>query len=850
MNKSLRATIFLLAAVLALSCAGCARGNGNAKLPAASRGVQPSDYQSVSATQGAAVSAKKAGGEHSAVTVFGTANVGIGDNLPISRALVAKMLALAYYDQSAIDVMDRSLPFTDTNDGLWYDKYINAAYAHGIIKGGSDGLYRPEDSLTLQEAQYLLDAMNPGNTTKMKITDDNKDKAISYALWMELYEKAAKQEDTSEYGIVKKAIIPLATAGNNPNLHEWNVITDEGPLTCVGLNMDAYIDRQISVLKKGNEIVGVLAMLDTQPTIRNAYVVHSDAESITVFSGGVERKYAYANTMKDQRGLICDIQVDGGAVLQYQAFSEIQTGVIKQTTEQNVELQGAGVFVLGDTPKYYSIADKVNGATVVKWKKYTDLVVGTSIADFIMKDGKVCAAIIRERAEPHTLRVAVSTTDYKSLIHTAVQVTSQGPFTVTAGDKTLSFKAGETFTVAKDENANLFGQTRIYVQPQSKGGKLQITSIKRNWPGNESPQYRGVLEISTETGGYAVVNEVSMEDYLYAVVPSEIPSGYGTEVSKVQAVTARSYAYNQFYANRFHAYGANVDDSVSCQVYNNIPENETSIAAVDGTKGQCLTYNGQVISANFFSTSAGMTANSGEVWADSVTKVFPSDTQPYLRAAKQYTSGDFGDLRNESNAETFFGTTNLDSYDKTFSWFRWNVNMTLAELTASINANIGARYEANPPLIKTLDSGNVYRSRPISAIGNLQDIEVVERGEGGNIMKLKLTGDKATVLVMTEYNVRALLQPKKYLDGGRDIVLHRFDDTTVTNYGLMPSAFFAMKRETDDTGKLTAVTFFGGGNGHGAGMSQNGVKGMIDAGYGFADILQHYYAGTEIERKI
>lgn len=43
------------------------------------------------------------------------------------------------------------------------------------------------------------------------------------------------------------------------------------------------------------------------------------------------------------------------------------------------------------------------------------------------------------------------------------------------------------------------------------------------------------------------------------------------------------------------------------------------------------------------------------------------------------------------------------------------------------------------------------------------------------------------------------------------------------------------------------VTFTTTGYGHGVGMSQYGANGMAKAGYGYVDILQHYYSGVEVK---
>jgi stage II sporulation protein D len=62
----------------------------------------------------------------------------------------------------------------------------------------------------------------------------------------------------------------------------------------------------------------------------------------------------------------------------------------------------------------------------------------------------------------------------------------------------------------------------------------------------------------------------------------------------------------------------------------------------------------------------------------------------------------------------------------------------------------------------------------------------------------------------------------------------------------MPSAFFTMDKKLNSDGDVASVTFYGGGCGHGVGMSQNGAKGMIDAGFSVDEVLGHYYPGTAV----
>jgi len=251
------------------------------------------------------------------------------------------------------------------------------------------------------------------------------------------------------------------------------------------------------------------------------------------------------------------------------------------------------------------------------------------------------------------------------------------------------------------------------------------------------------------------------------------------------------------------------------------------------------------VSANYFSTSAGVTANAGEVWPDSLTYSFPGNTPGFLQSVPQYESNQYGDLTNEANAAAFYKDQTVAAHDSTFPWFRWTVTIPVDALSASINKALKARYNANPALIKTVQADGRVVSRSIASIGTLRRMEVVSRGEGGNITCLRLTGSEADVLVSTEYNIRTLLAP---IGLGEDILITRKDGSVVANNALLPSAFFTFDTQTGADGALTSVTFFGGGNGHGVGMSQNGVKGMMDAGATVAEVLSHFYPGSEIMR--
>ena len=763
-----------------------------------------------------------------------------GDDLPITRALVAKMLSLALMDKVSIDALDREITFTDVHISAWYDRYVNACVHLGVMLGG-DGDFLPESPLTLQQAQALLDRLNEDNELQIQLTDENRNKPISYALWVDLFtqtlEAMADGGMFAGFGIASETAIVLVTPESNALLPAGYTIMADGPLPCTGLWMEPYLDKEVLLLRKKDEVLAVVGITSDRPTLRGAYVVRQSADSITVFLGGAERTYA-CDGLPEITSVVCDLQIEGNRVVKQTPLTEAATGTLKRLTASEVELSGAGTLSADGAMRVYTTS---NGTP--KWKTLQALTVGTDDARFFLRGGAVAAAILDHTPSAERIRVVLSTTGYDGYIHKEAVVTSDRGFTLRQNEEESFYAPGETLVLPSESMES--SMPRITLSPEP-GGRLIVESIRRAWPDDTAPAYRGTLEIAqADGGGYILVNELSLEEYLYAVVPSEMPSSYGLEPSKVQAITARSYAYNQLYENRYHRYGANVDDSVACQVYNNLPETAVSVQAVDETAGQCLAFRGNVVSANYFSTSAGVTANAGEVWPDSLTYSFPGNTPGFLQSVPQYESNQYGDLTNEANAAAFYKDQTVAAHDSTFPWFRWTVTIPVDALSASINKALKARYNANPALIKTVQADGRVVSRSIASIGTLRRMEVVSRGEGGNITCLRLTGSEADVLVSTEYNIRTLLAP---IGLGEDILITRKDGSVVANNALLPSAFFTFDTQTGADGALTSVTFFGGGNGHGVGMSQNGVKGMMDAGATVAEVLSHFYPGSEIMR--
>lgn len=125
--------------------------------------------------------------------------------------------------------------------------------------------------------------------------------------------------------------------------------------------------------------------------------------------------------------------------------------------------------------------------------------------------------------------------------------------------------------------------------------------------------YRGWIQVSSSGSGKKLqaVNVVSLESYLYGVVPEESPDTWPAEALKAQAVAARTYAL----ATRKAGGTFDLFDDTRSQVYGGLDaERFSTTAAVDATAGQVVTYRGRPAVTYFFSTSGGRTAAIQDAW--------------------------------------------------------------------------------------------------------------------------------------------------------------------------------------------------------------------------------------------
>jgi len=366
------------------------------------------------------------------------------------------------------------------------------------------------------------------------------------------------------------------------------------------------------------------------------------------------------------------------------------------------------------------------------------------------------------------------------------------------------------------------------LKPETEDGRIYLCDQNGTATSNG---YFGTIEVRNTENGYTVVNELPLEEYLSAVVPSEMPSNFSAEALKAQAVCARSYAYIQLMRADLAAYGAHINDSTSYQVYNKVEQTKESVAAVDATCDQVMTWMGKVVEAYYFSTSMGYT-DTAEIW----NVEDPADYGYLKKICLNQTDAGM-DLSDETTFTRYI-KGNADGYDSDIRYYRWSATADLSDKTEQVNEILSARHSISPQNVLYYESDGTTEMDVSDAgkkMGDITGMSVEARSGSGSILTLNLTYEHGVVKVKTEYNIRKIL-------GCMIEKIVYADATELENMTMLPSAFSTIEKQEDGTYLLS-----GGGYGHGLGMSQNGANGMAKAGMNYLDILNYFYQDIKIE---
>lgn len=588
--------------------------------------------------------------------------------------------------------------------------------------------------------------------------------------------------------------------------------------------------QPLTAIVKGNELLTIKKINADDYQLSNVWVMEVEENAIRCFWKNAEFRLPLGNQQAENREQIADVFFDDGQPQSMHSKKEKINGKLLSIQDGAMEIAGIGILPVADNFKIYKLYGMME-------TYYTsNLRIGYDFTDYVIENGTICACLVTRDEAMENIRVLIQSGNYQGKLHESVTLHADCSYEVRYYDTennivTEKKRANEEISI--DSSSHRMKSGRLYIVPDALTGRITVSSVSRS-QGN--PSYRGMIEISKTDEGLVVINEVLLEEYLYAVVPSEMPASYPLEALKAQAVCARTYAYRSMMKAGFPKYGAHVDDSTSYQVYNNTAEHAETTKAVKETAGELLYADGDLIGAYYYSTSCGY-GTDADVWKSGST-----ENVSYLVPKRIGSIGDTEkvnaiSLQEEENFTQFIQNVDASAYENTEGWYRWQY--TVEELDEQfILKRLQDRYAINAKLICTFD-GTDYISRPIEKLGAIKNIVVEKRGDGGIIDELIIEGEDAIVKVITEHNVRYVLN-----NGTAEVI--RQDGSSVAMLTLLPSAFFIIKaRKENDC--VVGYELTGGGFGHGVGMSQNAARAMAVSGITSNEILQFFYHGSEIK---
>ncbi|MBQ3188800.1 MAG: SpoIID/LytB domain-containing protein [Bacteroidaceae bacterium] len=358
-----------------------------------------------------------------------------------------------------------------------------------------------------------------------------------------------------------------------------------------------------------------------------------------------------------------------------------------------------------------------------------------------------------------------------------------------------------------------------------------VIGVNFHWERTQQQNFHGELILFVEQGKIRAVNRLDVETYLKSVISSEMSAGSSLEFLKAHTVISRSWLYAQLLRadkNNCSVLGSETPDEIirwyaredhttfdlcaddHCQRYQGIPQkgNDRVEQAVAETAGIVLTHDGVVCDARFSKCCGGMTERFSACWE--------TVDMPYLQAFRDVADKNGSvDLTNEENArawietspEAFCNTADktileqvLNGYDlETNDFYRWQVKYGRQELSELVRERSGIDF------------------------GLIEALQPVERAASGRIVRLRIVGNKRTVIVGKELEIRRWLSPSH----------------------LYSSAFVVDVCDDASTGEQYFV-LKGAGWGHGVGLCQIGAAVMGARGCSYTEILSHYYPNTEL----
>jgi SpoIID/LytB domain protein len=387
-------------------------------------------------------------------------------------------------------------------------------------------------------------------------------------------------------------------------------------------------------------------------------------------------------------------------------------------------------------------------------------------------------------------------------------------------------------------------------------------------------KFAGALKFIADGDKITAINIIGVEDYLLSVISSEMKSSATLEFLKAHAVISRSWVMSQISAHKnisVHedtARQTSPENSVNtvpehiewfdhddhklfdvcaddhCQRYEGLSMivGDTVRKAIDETWGQILMNGGEICDARFSKSCGGIMEKYSTCWGDT--------DYPYLCGKADTQEGDspdyvLPDLTDEPEArkwiesapDSFCNTQDnkilgqvLNDYDlETKDFFRWKVRYDRKTLSALISERCG------------------------KDIGSLLALVPLQRGVSGRLSKLEIIGTKYSLIIGKELIIRRYLSESHLKSSAFVVDYYDSEGHLIPVCDVEAYAKSYMDNDFSENHvsdiNIDYIVLTGAGWGHGVGLCQIGAAVMAYKGYGYRDILRHYYPGSELERK-
>ena len=372
------------------------------------------------------------------------------------------------------------------------------------------------------------------------------------------------------------------------------------------------------------------------------------------------------------------------------------------------------------------------------------------------------------------------------------------------GEQTVEFSEGAILWRGQQYRELLF-------TPQSADTSFSLCDvtigIHFHWERKQTQTFNGTLRLVVESDQITAINELPVERYLTSVISSEMSATSSLELLKAHAVISRSWLLAQMKKRRqlvedssgaFFSFTKKDDELIRwydreehtifdvcaddhCQRYQGIThaDNPTVVKAIADTRGQILTYGSDICDARFSKCCGGRTEEFQYCWEDTPKPYLVSVSDPYCN----------------TNDKRILSQVLKDYDQETSDFYHWTIAYTQAELTELVNRKL------------KMDLGDII------------DLQPLERGKSGRICRLRIVGSKQTFTIGKELEIRR----------------------TLSETHLYSSAF-EVEKTTD------GFILHGSGWGHGVGLCQIGAAVMGEQGKTYNDILLYYYRGAEIKK--